>query len=301
MTSAQLQAFITVAKANSFTSAAILLGISQSAVSHAIKSLEEELGVALFVRSKADIALTAVGENILSKAHQILGLYESIRQESHETKNLQTGVLKIASFGPSFSARILPLILKEYHQQYPNIKVHVEEAQDSVVKQWVANRKVDLGSIVLPDSDLDHIYLTTDQVFIILPKGHSLSKKSEIQIQDLTDFPFILTEGTSGNMVMELFKKSQLQPNIIYYNMQIMSMLAMVSHGAGISATAELAIPPLEADGVSAFELKSLKPVLKREIGLAMHNIHALSPAAKAFVKTSSKLQREGKFKFSGC
>lgn len=299
MTSAQLQAFITVAKANSFTSAAILLGISQSAVSHAIKSLEVELGVLLFVRSKAEIALTEVGDKILSKAHQILGLFESIQQESHETKNLQTGVLKIASFGPSFSARILPIILQEYHQQYPHIKVQVEEAEDGVVKQWVANRKVDLGSIVLPDTDLDHIYLTTDQVCIIVPKDHILSKQPEIQIQDLAKFPFILTEGTSGNMVMELFKTAKLQPNIIYYNMQIMSMLAMVSHGAGISATAELAIPPLDAHDIPAFVLKPLNPVLKREIGLAMHNIRTLSPAAKAFVKISSKLEREGKLKFS--
>ncbi|MFT4994268.1 MAG: DNA-binding transcriptional LysR family regulator, partial [Paraglaciecola sp.] len=272
MTSAQLQAFITVAKANSFTSAAILLGISQSAVSHAIKALEDELGVSLFVRSKADIALTAFGENILSKAHQILGLYESIRQESHETKNLQTGVLKIGSFGPSFSARILPIILKEYHQQYPNIKVHVEEAEDGVVKQWVANRKVDLGSIILPDTNLDHIYLTKDQVCIIVPKDHVLSKKPAIQIQDLADFPFILTEGTSGKMVMELFKTSQLQANIIYYNMQIMSMLSMVSYGAGISASAELSIPPLDAHHIPAFVLKPLNPILTREIGLAMHN-----------------------------
>jgi DNA-binding transcriptional LysR family regulator len=299
MTSAQLHAFVTVAKTNSITSAAILLGISQSAVSHAIKSLEEELGVSLFIRSKAEIALTAFGEKILSKAHQILGLYESIQQESDETKNLQTGVLKIASFGPSFSARVLPIILKEYHQQYPNIKVHVEEAEDSIVKQLVASRKVDLGSIVLPDKDLDQIYLTTDQVCIILPKDHDLTKQREIHIQDLAKFPFILTEGTSGNMVMELFKKSQLQPNIIYYNMQIMSMLAMVSHGAGISATAELSIPPLDVHGVPAFVIKSLNPALKREIGLAMRNSRSLSPAARAFVKIASKLEREGKFKFS--
>ena len=298
MTSAQLQAFITVAKANSFTSAAILLGISQSAVSHAIKSLEVELGVSLFERSKAEISLTAVGEKILNKAHQILGLFEAIQQESHESKNLQTGVLKIASFGPSFSARILPVILKEYHRQYPNIKVHVEEANDTVVKQMVTNRKVDLGSIILPDKNLEHIYLTTDQVCIILPKHHPLSNQPNIHIQDLAKFPFILTEGTSGNMVMELFKKSQLQPNIIYYNMQIMSMLAMVSHGAGISASAELSIPPLDAHDIPPFVLKPLNPVLKREIGLAMHNMRTLSPAAKAFVKISSKLVRDGKLKF---
>jgi DNA-binding transcriptional LysR family regulator len=111
MTSAQLQAFVTVAQVKSFTTAALLLGISQSAVSHAIKSAEKELGVSLFIRGKAEIVPTEFGDKILAHAHSVLGLFESIKQTANETKNMQQGILKIGSFGPSFSTRLLPIIL----------------------------------------------------------------------------------------------------------------------------------------------------------------------------------------------
>jgi DNA-binding transcriptional LysR family regulator len=299
MTPAQLKAFVTVAQVNSFTTAATMLGISQSAVSHAIKSIEKELGVTLFMRGKADIELTEVGNNILSKVHSVLGLFESIRQTANETKNLQQGVLKIGSFGPSFSAHLLPIILREYQKHYPNIKVYIEEGEDHQVKEWVADRKVDLGCIILPEQELDHIYLTTDTLSAVVSVTHPLADKSKIGIEDLCDFPFVLTEGTTGKMVMELFKQSKLHPNIRYTNIQIMSMLSMVSSGSAVSITAELSISSSKQAQVQTekYVTKTLYPVVKREIGLAMLNRLHLSPAAAAFVKTAARLETAGKLK----
>ena len=297
MTPTQLEVFVTVAQVNSFTIAATMLGISQSAVSHAIKSIEKDLGVTLFMRGKADIQLTEVGYNILARAHSVLGLFESIRQTANETKNLQQGVLKIGSFGPSFSAHLLPIILREFQKHYPNINVYIEEGEDHQVKSWVKERKVDLGCIILPEQELDHIYLTTDKLSVVVPATHPLNKKSKLGIQDLCEFPFILTEGTTGKMVMELFKQSKLRPNIRYTNIQVMSMLSMVSSGLAVSITAELSIPRGKQAKTGSYVTKTLHPVVKREIGLAMQNIHHLSPAASAFVKTASTLERAGKLK----
>jgi DNA-binding transcriptional LysR family regulator len=299
MTPAQLQAFVTVAQVNSFTTAATMLGISQSAVSHAIKSIEKELGVTLFTRGKANIELTEVGNNILSKVHSVLGLFESIRQTANETKNLQQGVLKIGSFGPSFSAHLLPIILREYQKHYPNIKVFIEEGEDHQVKEWVADRKVDLGCIILPEQKLDYIYLTTDTLSAVVSATHPLADKSKVAITDLCDFPFVLTEGTTGEIVMELFTQSKLRPNIRYTNIQIMSMLSIVSSGSAVSITADLSIPSSKQALVKtgSYVTKTLHPVVKREIGLAMLNRLHLSPAAAAFVKTAARLETAGKLK----
>jgi DNA-binding transcriptional LysR family regulator len=295
MTSAQLQAFVTVAQANSFTAAAIMLGIGQSAVSHAIKSIEKELGITLFVRGKADIVLTEVGANILTKAHSVLGLFDSIKQTANESKSLQQGVLRIGSFGPSFSTQLLPIILAEYRVRYPNIKVYVEEGEDHRVKEWITNRKVDLGCVILPETDLEHIYLTTDKLSVVLPTNHPLAVRTKINIRELCQYPFILTEGTTGKMVKELFKQSKFKLDIRYNNVQIMSMLSMVSGGAGVSISADLAIPSELEGKAGSYLIKPMIPVVKREIGLAMQNMHHLSPAAAAFVKIASKLERAGK------
>ena len=295
MTSAQLQAFVTVAQVNSFTAAAIMLGIGQSAVSHAIKSIEKELGITLFVRGKADIVLTEVGANILTKAHSVLGLFDSIKQTANESKSLQQGVLRIGSFGPSFSTQLLPIILAEYRVRYPNIKVYVEEGEDHRVKEWITNRKVDLGCVILPETDLEHIYLTTDKLSVVLPTNHPLAVRTKINIRELCQYPFILTEGTTGIMVKELFKQSKFKLDIRYNNVQIMSMLSMVSGGAGVSISADLAIPSELEGKAGSYLIKPMIPVVKREIGLAMQNMHHLSPAAAAFVKIASKLERAGK------
>ena len=224
-------------------------------------------------------------------------MFESIKQTANESKNLQQGVLKLGSFGPSFSAHLLPVILCEYQKHYPNIKVFIEEGEDHQVKKWVADRKVDLGCIILPEQEVDHIYLTTDTLSVVVSANHPLNKKSKLRIEDLCEFPFIITEGTTGKMVMELFKRSKLRPNIRYTNIQIMSMLSMVSSGSAVSITAELSIPRGKQAKTSSYVSKTLHPIVKREIGLAMQNMQHLSPAAAAFVKTATTLERAGKLK----
>jgi DNA-binding transcriptional LysR family regulator len=124
-----------------------------------------------------------------------------------------------------------------------------------------------------------------------------LATKAKINIEELHEFPFILTEGTTGKMVSELFKQSSFEQNIVYNNVQIISMLSMVSSGVGVSITAELAIPSELEGKLGAYLIKPMIPVVKREIGLAMQNMHHLSPAANAFVKLAKKLERAGKLK----
>jgi DNA-binding transcriptional LysR family regulator len=127
--------------------------------------------------------------------------------------------------------------------------------------------------------------------------NHPLNKKSKLRIEDLCEFPFNLTEGTTGKMVMELFKRSRLRPNLRYTNIQIMSMLSMVSSGSAVSITAELSIPRGKPAKMKSYVSKTLHPIVKREIGLAMQNMQHLSPAAAAFVKTATTLERAGKLK----
>lgn len=296
MTAVQLQAFVTVAQLNSFTSAAITLGMTQSAVSHAVKSLEKELETPLFIRGKAEISLTETGENILKKAHTILSLNESIRQTAFEARNLKKGVLRIGSFGPSFSANLLPKILNQYQKRFPNITIYVEEGEDENVKNWIEQRKVDLGCIVLPENDLEHLYLCTDKLSVVLPMHHPLASQQSIELKDLSNLTFILTEGSTGKMVMDMFKTQDCIPNILYSNIQIMSMLSLVSEGAGVSIAADLALP--KQHNANQYITRPLMPTVNRDIALAMHSREHLSPAAEAFVSVAVKLQRAGKLAF---
>jgi DNA-binding transcriptional LysR family regulator len=95
--------------------------------------------------------------------------------------------------------------------------------------------------------------------------------------------------------MMDRFRQAKLSVNILYSNMQIMSMLSMVSNGAGISATAELSIPTSQSNEDRPYALRAITPAVTREIGLAAHSMDTLSPAASAFVTLAGQLQRQGK------
>ena len=100
MTLTQLEIFSLVAELQGFTSAATRLGITQSAVSHAIKSLEQELQVDLFRRHQAQVELTDIGTQLLLRARAMLGLAATLAQEAADARGMKRGTLRIGSFGP---------------------------------------------------------------------------------------------------------------------------------------------------------------------------------------------------------
>ena len=99
MTLTQLEIFSLVAELQGFTSAAHRLGISQSAVSHAIKALEQELGVELFRRHQTAVELSEIGAQLLGRARAMLGLANSLQQEAADARGMKRGTLRIGSVG----------------------------------------------------------------------------------------------------------------------------------------------------------------------------------------------------------
>lgn len=122
MTFTQLNILVMVAELGGFTSAAAKLGVSQSAVSHALKSLEKEWGVVLFSRTQPGIEITDIGQQLLLRAREILALSEAMKQDIAASHGLNRGVLRIGSFGPTSSLKLLPTLLNAYRQQYPGVR-----------------------------------------------------------------------------------------------------------------------------------------------------------------------------------
>jgi DNA-binding transcriptional LysR family regulator len=292
MTFSQLEIFVVVAELSGFTLAAQQLGISQSAVSHALKKLEEDLGVSLIKRNKSQAELTVAGVQLLPRAREILGLSETIRQESADIKGLQLGSLRIGSFGPTSSLRLLPEILDGYRKQYPNIEVRIDEGNDQQVVQWLQERRVDVGFVLLPDERFDTFALIEDRVVVLIPEAHSLAKKDKIVLQDLCHVPFILTEAGSAQLISKLFTAENLFPDIRYRTTQLMTTIALVAKGEGVALVAELALPPaLQTDG---YVVRQLATQCKRTIGLALHSTRQASPATQAFIKMAVQLLKKG-------
>ncbi|WP_434557558.1 LysR family transcriptional regulator [Pseudomonas sp. Z4-20] len=287
MTLTQLEIFSLVAELRGFTPAAIRLGIGQSAVSHAIKSLEQELGVELFRRHQSLVEPSDIGQQLLLRARAMLGLANTLRQEAADARGMRRGTLRIGSFGPTSSMKLLPTILRRYRALHPGIEVHVDEGPDRQVLQWLDERRIDVGFVVLPEERLDTFALTEDQMVALLPATHPLAARASLELRELCNDPFILTEAGSSELVWRLFNSARLTPNVRYRCSQLLSTLDIVSRGDAVSVVSEGSLPSIENPG---FVLRPLSPPIPRQIGLAVLDRRQSSPATLAFIELARTL-----------
>lgn len=287
MTLTQLEIFSLVAELHGFTAAANRLGISQSAVSHALKSLEQELGVELLRRHQSQVELSDIGQQLLLRARAMLGLANTLRQEAADARGMKRGTLRIGSFGPTSSIKLLPTILQHYRTAHPGIEVHIDEGPDRQVIQWLEERRIDIGFVVLPEVRFDTVALFEDQMVALLPAHHPLAARASVTLGDLCHDPFVLTEAGSSELVSRLFSAAQLTPNIRYRCSQLLSTLDTVGRGDALTVVAEGSLPAHHDD---RYLKKPLSPAIARQVGLAVLDQRQSSPAALAFIKLASNL-----------
>ncbi|MBI6549431.1 LysR family transcriptional regulator [Xenorhabdus lircayensis] len=290
MTITQLTIFSVIAERRSFTLAGIQLNISQSGVSHAIKSLEQELGVSLFHRHQGKVELTNIGVRLLQRTQMILSLTEIMKQEALDAKGMKRGILRIGSFGPTSSTALLPKILKEYSKKHPEIEVYIDEGSDKQVEQWIMDRKIDVGFVTLPEDKFETFPLIEDQMVAVLPKNHPLALKESISLKELCSYIFSLTEAGSGEIVSRMFLAEKLKPQIRYRTSQLVSTLAIVERGEAVTIVAESALP---SERISNYIKRPLNPTVKRQVALAVIDTQQISPAAKSFITLASKIYRK--------
>ena len=286
MTLTQLEIFSTVAARRGFTAAALQLGISQSGVSHAIEALEQEFGVALLRRGK-NLELTDVGARLLRQAQAMLGLAESMRQEASDARGMKRGTLRIGSFGPTASLRLLPPVLEKYRAVYPGIEIHVDEGPDGEVAQWLTDHRVDIGFVTLPDDRFDTFPLMEDQLVALLPLAHPLAKKNAVTLEELCASPFAMTRAGSEDIIGGLFRALRLQPTIRWRSLQLVSTIAAVARGEAVSIVAESALPP---DKAQNYVKKPLRPAARRQVALAVPDARRMSPAAREFIRMAQEV-----------
>ncbi|HBE36752.1 MAG TPA: LysR family transcriptional regulator, partial [Cyanobacteria bacterium UBA11368] len=149
----QIRALVAIADYGNFSEAGSQLEISQSAVSHAIATLEAELGVVLLSRGRHGAHLTPVGERIAAHGRQVLQLLDAMHKEANLAKGLQGGQVRIACFR-SVATHILPTVIARFRQNYPNITLTITENDIFPnIEQALRDGYADIGFTYLPTSD----------------------------------------------------------------------------------------------------------------------------------------------------
>jgi len=268
-----------VAEVSSFTKAADALGLTQSAVSHAVSSLEKECGFALIHRSRTGVTLTSEGQTMLRAMRNVLDADELLQQEAAHILGVTRGKLRIGVIS-SISSNWMPEIIGIMDNQFPGIQVELREGDYYEIEQWLQSGEVDAGFLNGQKSaQFQFIELVQDPLLCIVSNQSELYNRTEIDITELEDMPFIMTSYTGTNDVRVILEQYHVKPHIRFELSEEVGIISMISHHLGISILPRLVINRLP----SSLKAIPLKQGGYRTIGLAMK--HQASPVTKKFAE----------------
>ncbi|MFG1967582.1 LysR family transcriptional regulator [Nonomuraea sp. NPDC049028] len=247
MTFTQLRILQAVARTGNMTRAAEELNTTQSAVSHAVRGLERELGLALLTRGGHGVSLTAAGRAVSRRTALILTQLEALEQEAAAARGDGRGSLRVGAI-PSANARLLPQILRTFGEAHPHVRLTVIEGSDGEVLDWLQTGAADIGTLTAGAvsasvPDLVMRPLVTDQMLAALPSGHDLAVRHSVPVADLARQPFIMSTGGCEPLITALAREAGTSLRCHYRVRDTNSILAMVAEGLGVSILPELSLP----------------------------------------------------------
>jgi len=284
-----LRAFTEIAKNGSFTRASEVLHLTQSTLTATIKQLEELAGLKLFDRTTRRVLLTGEGESFLPIAEKLLSDFDTAFNDLKAITSHQQGQVGIAA-SPSMIGRVLPDIVKSYHQQYPHIGIYLRDDNASGIEQRVLDNDVDFG-IGSNHSNLPELNYTTvlvDSYGVVFPPSHPLASCSQLTWQMISVYPQVhLTEDSGTRSQLYQLEKDH------HLDLRLTGTLIEVSTPAGlaemINAGIGISLLPALAASTSAFSNLSFAPLsnpkLQREMCIISRKGRALSPAAETLLE----------------
>ncbi len=271
--------FLRVLEAGSLSRAAEELGCTQSAVSHALITLEEELGFALLRRSRGGVRLTEAGERLLPAVRSLMHAKEHLQQTADSIRGLETGRVRIGTF-TSIAVHWLPGMIKTFRADFPGVELQILSGDYHDVEQWLTEGSVDVGFVALPcGADCRCVPLAEDRLLAIVPPEHPFASLPRFPLASAGEEPFISLLETSDHDLRRAMDAVGMKPNIAMQTKDDYAILAMVEMGLGVSIMPELLLKG-RSDRLRVMELA---PHVSRRLALALPRRLPLSPAAEHF------------------
>jgi DNA-binding transcriptional LysR family regulator len=275
----QLELLLSLENAEGIASAGAKLGMTASATSHCLRALEDALGSAVIDRNAHGVELSHAGRQILPHVRDLFAAMQLIQATARASAGLESGQLRIGSFGPSSSLKLLPPLVADFRARYPGVEVFVTERSDPEIEQDLQDRRIEIGVVTLPKPELETLPLAVDEMTAVLPRDHVLAESDPVALRDLVGYPLILTHAGSQALVTKMLSRADVRPRITHELSQLMSILEFVARGQGVSIVASMALPETYPGVV----YRRITPRASRRVALACLNEARLSPAAAAF------------------
>ena len=277
MTLLEYRIFHTVVEQGSFARAAQVLHLTPSAISHAVSSMEEACGFALFVRGKGGVSLTRSGESLYPVILRVLNADEALSQTVDELKGVQRGTVKIGAFN-SVCMTWLPQIVTSYKKMYPGVEIEIYQGTYADVINWIKTGVVDLGFLSTKSTRELHVHpLYRDRLMCVVPRGFKTKTPGVITPEEMQPHTFVVQDDSTDADTQAFLAKYHFSVRASCRVVDDMSTLAMVESGFGISILPSLILKRTHGD-VDAYPIE---PMEYREFGIAVQNPQMVAPAVR--------------------
>ena len=283
----QLEYFRMVSEVNSFTRAAERLYVSQPAVTNAIRSLEEELGIQLFDRSQKQVLLTAEGEIFYRHVERILRGITTTLMEIDALRNLSEGTIRL---GITAMAGLRPIVsrLKAFRESYPNIHIAFYEADTEQLQRALIEDRLDGAFLFrgMENTALSYLSLPQQEIVLCCERHHALRRKNSISLEELREEHLLLPkEGSLFRKVLDkAFADRGISAAGAFSCSQVALLQRLAAAGIGVAF-----LPESLADRADDLACVALEPPFFLSPAYAWHTGHHLSHAARAFLEAVRK------------
>ncbi|KWC53312.1 LysR substrate-binding domain-containing protein [Burkholderia ubonensis] len=287
----QWRYFVTVAEERHFGRAAARLSMTQPPLSQAIRALEDLLGVALFVRTKRSVALTAVGAALLPDVRKLLEAADALPPRAQSLARGETGSLALA-FVSTADYGLLPSLLRAFGARYPQVRLQLAEATSDVQIEELAAGRIDAGLIIPPvpprhAAELSYLPVVREPLVLAMPAAAAPADAPEdapVRLADVAALPLVIFPRRLApgfyDIITGCYGAAGATPHIGQEAIQMQTIVSLVSAGMGVALVPQ-SLRNLRRTGVVYRPLADGAPVV--ETGLVWRT-GDVSPVLAGFI-----------------
>jgi DNA-binding transcriptional LysR family regulator len=290
----QLEYLATLAREKHFAKAADACHVSQPALSSGIRNLEKELGIVIVQRDRRFVGFTSEGERVLDWAQQTLASLAHMREDASIAKASMTGLLRVGSIPTTMP--IVAYLTAACRRAHPNIRYTISSLSAEMIINRLDEFELDLGLTYLDDNVIDGFeQLSLFEERYVLLAGRSAELQPELSWEQAARLPLcLLTPKMRNRQVIDAaFRRAGAKPDVILETDSLFSLYAHVKE-AGLFAVVPHSL--LNFYDMQGLQVRPLKPLLTRSIGLIARNRPAIAPMSGAVLEIARGLKLQERF-----
>jgi DNA-binding transcriptional LysR family regulator len=293
----QLNYLVTLAKEQHFARAAELCNVTQPALSSAIRSLENELGLVIVRRGRRFLGFTEEGERVLGWARQTIAALDHMRQDV-SVSNLLTGTVRIGVIPTTMP--VVSLLIATCREAHPMLRYAVRSLSSDAILRQLDEYELDIGFTYLDDhtqAGFEVLPLYRERYVLVSPSGtHTDEKAGEGRWDALGDLQFGLLDSSMQNrqVINAAFRRAGVQPKVVLEADSLLTLMSNVQHGELHTVLPHSVLSVMDSTRRAA--VTPLEPELTREIGLIARDLPSRPPLVAALWRAAKHLDLQARF-----